>query len=73
MDDICKVILLWFRDATKQNGHTSMETLYREPLGEMVVHYDNIYKIDKGPRSSNCMSEILLYVFNESHGYVHCR
>jgi len=50
MDDICNIILLWFRDATKQNGRTSMETLYREPLGEMVVHYDKIYKIDKGLR-----------------------
>jgi len=25
-------------------------TYYREPLGEIVVHHDNIYKIEKGPR-----------------------
>jgi len=32
----------------KQNGHGSVGTLYREPLGEKVVHYDNVYKIKKG-------------------------
>ena len=31
-------------DVTKQNGHTREGTLYREPLGKMVVHYDNVYK-----------------------------
>ena len=29
----------------------SVGTLYREPLGGIVVHYyDNIYKIEKRPR-----------------------
>ena len=26
----------------------SVETLYRTPLGEILAHYDNIYKIEKG-------------------------
>jgi len=25
----------------------AMGTLYREPLGEIVAHYDNVYKIKK--------------------------
>ena len=29
---------------TKQNGHASVGTLYREPLGETVVNYDNVYR-----------------------------
>ena len=34
----------------KQNGCISVGTLYREPFGE-IAHYDNVYKIKKGPRS----------------------
>ena len=37
-----------FRDVTKQNGRDSVRTLYREPLGEIVVRYDNVHKIEKG-------------------------
>ena len=44
------VIFLWIHDVTKQNGHACEGTLYREPLGEIVVHCDNVYKIEKGPR-----------------------
>ena len=50
MDDIRNVIFLQIHDVTKQNGRNSVGTLYREPLGEIVVHNDNIYKIEKGPR-----------------------
>ena len=50
MDDIRNDVLLRFRDVTKQNGRASVGTLYREPLGEILVHYDNGYKIEKGPR-----------------------
>jgi len=54
MDDIRNVVFLQIRDATKQDGRaceeTLLRTLYREPLGEMVVHYDNVYKTKKGPR-----------------------
>jgi len=31
-----------------QNGCTSLGTLYRELLGEVVVRYDYVYKIEKG-------------------------
>ena len=44
MGDICNVVYFWFHDVTKQNGRTSVGTLYREPLGEVVVCYDNINK-----------------------------
>jgi len=37
LDDICNVVFSRFCDVTKQNGHNSVETLYREPLGEAVV------------------------------------
>jgi len=50
IDDIRNVVFLRFRDATKQNGHASVGTLYREPLREIVVCYDNIYKNQKGLR-----------------------
>ena len=50
MDDICNVVFLRIHGVTKQNGRACEGTLYREPLGEMVVHYDNVYKIEKGPR-----------------------
>ena len=50
MDDIRNDVLLRFRDVTKQNGRASVGTLYREPLGEILVHYDNGYKIEKGLR-----------------------
>ena len=33
-----------------QNGCASLGTLYKEILGEVVVRYDNIYKIEKGLR-----------------------
>jgi len=29
-------------------NNASVGTLYREPLGEILVHYDNVYKIEKG-------------------------
>jgi len=48
MDDICNVVFLRFRDVTKQNSRTSVGTLYRGPLGEIVVCYDNVYKYQKG-------------------------
>jgi len=48
MDDIHYVIFLRFRDVTKQNGCASVGSLYRELLGEILVHYDNIYKLKKG-------------------------
>jgi len=49
MDDIHNVV---FCDVTIQNGHNSVGTFYREPLGEiqLVVYYENIHKIEKGPR-----------------------
>jgi len=47
MDDIRNVVFLRFRDVTKQNGCASMGTLYREPLGEIVVYYDNVIKNQK--------------------------
>jgi len=50
MSDIRNVSFLRFCDVTKQNGRGSMGTLYKEPLGEIVVHCDNVYKIEKGPR-----------------------
>ena len=48
MSDIRNVIFFLFHDVTKQNDHTSVGTLYSEPLGEIVAHYDNVYKIEKG-------------------------
>ena len=53
MDDIRNDVLFWFRDVTKQNGRASVGTLYREPrepLGEILVHYESGYKIEKGLR-----------------------
>ena len=50
MDDIRNDVLFRFRDVTKQNGRTSVGTLYREPLGEILVHYKSGYKIGKGLR-----------------------
>jgi len=47
MDNIRNVIFLQFCDVTKQNGRTSVGTLYREPLDEIVVYYDNIYQKSK--------------------------
>ena len=41
MSDICNVIFLRFCDVTKQNGRISVGTLYREPLGVIVVYYDS--------------------------------
>jgi len=48
MDDICNVVFLRFHDVTKQNGSASVGTLYMEPLGEIVVYYNNVIKIKKG-------------------------
>jgi len=50
MIDIRNVIFLKFCDVTKQNSHASVGTLYKESLGEIVVRYDNAFKIKKGPR-----------------------
>ena len=50
MDDIRNDDLFWFRDVTKQNGRVSVGTLYRDPLGEILVHYESGYKIEKGLR-----------------------
>ena len=50
MCDFRSVVFFRFRDVTKQNGCASAGTSYREPLGEILVCYDNIYKIEKGPR-----------------------
>ena len=50
MDDIQNVVFFRFRDVTKQNGRASVGTLYREQLGEILVCYDNVYKIEKGPK-----------------------
>jgi len=47
MDDIRNVVFLRLCDVTKQNGHDSVGILYREPLGELVVHCDNMYKIKR--------------------------
>ena len=54
MGDIRNGIFFQFYDVTKQNGLASMGTLYRESLGGIVVHYDIIYKIEKGPRLGMC-------------------
>ena len=54
MDDIHNDILWWFSDVTKQNGRASVETLYREPLGEVVVRYDSGCIIEKGLRWGMC-------------------
>ena len=48
MDNIRNGGFFRFHDVKKQNGRTSVGTLYREPLGEILVHYDNVYKIKKG-------------------------
>ena len=48
MNDIHNVIFLRFHDVTKQNSRISVGTLYREPLGVIVAHYDSIYEIEKG-------------------------
>ena len=50
MDDIRNDVVFRFRDVTKQNGRASVGTLYREPLGEILVHYESGYKIEKGLR-----------------------
>ena len=50
MDDIRNVVFLQTHDVTKQNGRACEGTLYRKLLGQIVVHYDNVYKIEKGPR-----------------------
>jgi len=50
MEDIRYVVFLQFCDVSKQNGRTSVGTLYRLPLGEIVVYYDNVYKNQKGLR-----------------------
>ena len=50
LDDIRNDVFLRFRDVTKQNGYTSVGTLYMEPLREIVVHYDNVHKIERGLR-----------------------
>jgi len=50
MDDIRNDVLFQFRDVTKQNGRASVGTLYREPLGEILVNYESGYKIEKGLR-----------------------
>ena len=50
MGDIRNVVFFRFCDVTKQNGRASVGTLYSEPLGEIVVHYDSVYKIKKGPK-----------------------
>ena len=50
MSGIRNVIFFWFHNFTKQNGCNGVGTLYREPLGEIVVHYDSIYKFEKKPR-----------------------
>jgi len=47
MSDIRNVVFLWFCDVTQQNGRDSVGTLYREPLAEIVVHYNNVYKFQK--------------------------
>ena len=39
-----------FSDVTKQNGRTSVGTLYREVLGEVVFPYNSVYKFEKGQR-----------------------
>jgi len=46
MDDIRNVISCGF--AMSQNKIAMV--VYMELLGEMMVHYDNIYKIEKGLR-----------------------
>ena len=50
MGDIHNIIFFRFCDVTKQNGHVSVGTLFREPLGEIEVHHNNVYKIKKGYR-----------------------
>ena len=50
MDNIRNDVLFRFCDVRKQNCRTSVGTLYREPLGEVVVHYESSYKIEKGLR-----------------------
>ena len=54
MDDIRNNIFWRFYDVTKQNGRDSVGTLYREPLGEVVVHYDSGCVIEKGLRWGMC-------------------
>ena len=44
MDDICNVVFL--RYVMSQNKMA--ETLYREPLREIVVHYDKVSELKKG-------------------------
>ena len=48
MVDIRNDIFFRFCDVTKQNGRTTVGTLYREPLRDILVHYGNVYKIEKG-------------------------
>ena len=41
-----------FSDVTKQNGHVSVATLYKDVLGETVFSYDSVraYQFEKGKR-----------------------
>ena len=49
----------------KTNGSATVGTLYKEPLGGIVVHYGNICKIKKGLRWGiySIIESILLYAF----------
>jgi len=50
MNDIQNDVFFWFCDVTKQNAYGSVGYLFMEPLGEILAHYDNVYKIKKEPR-----------------------
>ena len=50
MDDICNDVFCQFCDVIKQNGRASVGTLYREPLGEVVVCCGSGCIIEKGLR-----------------------
>ena len=54
MDDIRNDVFWWFRDVTKQNGHASVGTLYKQPLGEVMVRFDSGCIIEKGLRWGMC-------------------
>ena len=50
-------------DITKQNGHASVGTLFREVLGEMVFpYYGNVYKFEKRAKMRHIVYNAILFV-----------
>ena len=67
MGVIRNVIFLRFCDVTKQNGRANVGTLYRERFGEILVHYENVYKIKKGPGWGICSIIETIWAYFYTH------